>query len=50
VVVGIAGEKYFEIVSGLKEDERVVTGPFNAIGDLRDGDRVKVEKQRSADR
>ena len=50
VVVGIAGEKYFEITSGVEEGERVVSGPFSAIGDLRDDDRLKIEKRRSPDR
>jgi HlyD family secretion protein len=50
VVVGITGEKYFEVTSGLEEGEQVVSGPFSAIGDLRDGDRVKIEKQRSKTR
>jgi HlyD family secretion protein len=46
VQVGIAGDKYFEVESGLNEGESVVSGPFKAIGELRDGDRVKVKKQR----
>jgi HlyD family secretion protein len=50
VEVGIAGEKHFEITFGLEEGERVVSGPFSAIGDLRDDDRLKVEKRRSRDR
>jgi HlyD family secretion protein len=45
VRVGIAGDKYFEVKSGLSEGESVVSGPFKAIGDLRDGGRVKVKKQ-----
>lgn len=48
--VGIAGEKYFEVTSGLEEGEQVVSGPFSAIGDLRDDDRLKIEKRRSKDR
>jgi HlyD family secretion protein len=44
VIVGIAGEKHFEVKSGLEEGESVVSGPFKAIGDLRDGAAVKVKK------
>jgi HlyD family secretion protein len=44
VRVGIAGESYFSVESGLSDGERVVTGPFSAINDLRDGDPVKVKK------
>jgi HlyD family secretion protein len=42
VVTGIAGEKYFEAVSGLPEGERVITGPFSSVRELDDGDPVKL--------
>ena len=29
VKVGIAGDKYFEVLSGLKDGDQVITGPFN---------------------
>ena len=41
VKVGIAGEKYFEVVDGLKEKEKIVGGTYQAIRDLKDGARVK---------
>lgn len=44
VEVGIAGESHFQVESGLEVGEMVVSGPFKAIGDLQDGDRVKVKK------
>jgi HlyD family secretion protein len=37
VKVGIAGESHFEVVSGLREGERIVGGTYNAIRMLRDG-------------
>ena len=43
VKVGIAGEKYFEVISGLKEGDQVITGPFNNVRNLKDGDEVKVD-------
>ncbi len=43
IKTGIAGEKYFEVVSGLKENDEVITGPFNSVRDLKDGDPVKLE-------
>ena len=43
VKVGIAGDKYFEVVSGLKDGDQVITGPFNNVRNLRDGDEVKVD-------
>ncbi len=45
VKVGIAGEKYFQVESGLESEEKVVSGPFKAISDLKDGDLVKIEKK-----
>lgn len=37
VKTGIAGEKYFEVLSGLKEGDQVVIGPFSSVRELRDG-------------
>ena len=44
VKVGIAGEKYFEVLSGLKENERIVGGTYQAIRELKDGAIVKEAK------
>lgn len=41
---GIAGERYFEIVSGLNEDAMVITGPFNVARNLRHGDVVEINE------
>jgi HlyD family secretion protein len=41
VRVGIAGEKYFEVVSGLKEGEKIVAGTYQAIRELKDGTLVR---------
>lgn len=46
VTTGIAGEKYFEVLTGLKEGDRVVTGPFSNVRTLADGDTVKVEAKK----
>jgi HlyD family secretion protein len=50
VEVGITGEKFFQVTSGLEEGARVVSGPFDAITDLRDGDpvKIKVKKERQS--
>lgn len=45
VAVGIAGSSYFQVTRGLTENEEVVSGPFKAINDLKDGDPVKVSKK-----
>ena len=42
VKVGIAGEKYFEVLSGAKAGDQVVTGPFANVRTLADGEEVRV--------
>ena len=44
VKTGIAGEKYFEVLSGLKDGDSVVVGPFSSVRTLGDGTLVKVEQ------
>jgi len=43
VKVGIAGEKYFEALSGIKAGDEVITGPPTAARTLKEGDEVKVD-------
>jgi HlyD family secretion protein len=43
IKMGIAGDKYFEVLSGLKEGEQVITGPYNSVRGMADGDPVKVD-------
>ena len=42
--VGIAGERYFEVVSGLDENDRVITGPFNSVREMADGSEVRLQE------
>jgi HlyD family secretion protein len=44
VKTGIAGDKYFEVLNGLKAGDEVITGPFNSVRDLKEGDAVKPEE------
>src|SRR5262249_26384332 len=44
VKVGIAGEKHFEILSGLKDGEKIVAGTYQAIRELKDGALVREAK------
>lgn len=44
VKTGIAGDRYFEVLDGLAVGARVVTGPFNSVRDLQDGDEVRVDE------
>jgi len=41
VKVGIAGERHFEVLSGLSVGDVVITGPFQSVRNLRDGDAVE---------
>ncbi len=43
IEIGIAGESYFEVVSGIDVGTTIVSGSFQAIRELRDGTRVQVE-------
>ena len=43
VKTGIAGEKYFEVLSGVKAGDQVIVGPFASVRELADGAAVKVE-------
>ena len=44
VKVGIAGEKHFEVLMGLKEGEKIVAGTYQAIRELKDGTLVRATK------
>ena len=45
VKVGIAGEKYFEVLSGVKAGDQVITGPFANVRSLADGEQIKLQEQ-----
>ena len=42
VKLGIAGERYLEVLAGLKEGDQVITGPFDSVRSLYEGDLVKT--------
>ena len=44
VKVGIAGDEYFEVIDGVREGETIVAGTYQAIRDLKDGQKVKAAK------
>ena len=46
IKMGIAGEQYFEVLSGLKAGDQVITGPFTSVRSMGDGDAVKIETTR----
>jgi HlyD family secretion protein len=50
VKTGIAGDRYFEVLSGVKPGDRVLTGPFESVRNLQDGDEVKLEEKKDGGR
>ena len=43
IKMGIAGDKYFEVLSGLQPGDQVITGPYNSVRGMTDGALVKVD-------
>ncbi len=41
IEIGIAGERHFEVLSGIDEGDEIVTGPFDVIRSLTSGDRIE---------
>jgi len=48
IKLGIAGDKYFEVLNGLKPGDEVVTGPYNSVRNLADGDEVHLDQPKTA--
>ena len=48
IKVGIAGERYFEVLSGAAAGDRVITGPFAQVRELADGEAVKINEPQQA--
>ena len=47
VKLGISDDDYYQVISGLNEGERVITGPFKILSKLlKDGDRVSEKKEK----
>ena len=42
VKTGIAGERYLEVLTGLKEGDQVITGPFDSVRGMYEGDLVRT--------
>ncbi len=45
IVTGIAGEQYFEVLQGLNEGDFVITGPFDVVRSLDEGDPVQIDER-----
>ena len=46
IKMGIAGDKFFEVLGGLKAGDEVITGPYNSVRGMADGDAVKVDNKK----
>jgi HlyD family secretion protein len=46
IKMGIAGDKYFEVLTGLQSGDQVITGPYNSVRGMADGDLVKVDNSK----
>ncbi len=46
IKMGIAGDKFFEVLGGLKAGDEVITGPYNSVRGMADGDTVKVDNKK----
>ncbi len=50
VKTGIADQKYIEVLSGLKANDTVVTGPYRVLRSIKEGDEVVSEKKKKKGR
>jgi len=49
VTTGLAGDTNIEIVKGLKGGEQIVIGPFRALREIKDGTKVREQKEEKGD-
>ena len=47
IKIGIAGDKYFEVLGGLAPGDQVIIGPYNSVRNIADGDPVKVDNKQN---
>lgn len=45
VVTGLAGDSSIEITRGLSDGQEIVTGPFRALRDIKDGSKVRKQEE-----
>jgi HlyD family secretion protein len=46
IKMGIAGDKYFEVLGGLQAGDQVITGPYNSVRGMTDGNAVRVDNKK----
>ena len=49
ITTGLAGETSIEVVRGLSDGQQIVTGPFRALRELKDGAKVREQKEEKKD-
>lgn len=49
VTTGLTGDTSIEIVKGLSGKEEIITGPFRALREIKDGSKVREQKEPSGD-
>jgi HlyD family secretion protein len=49
VSTGLTGDTNIEITKGLTEGQQIVTGPFRALRDIKDGSKVREQKEEKKD-
>ncbi len=50
VKLGLAGELKVEVTGGLSESQEILTGPFKTLRTLKEGDKVKIEKEKKGEK
>ncbi|HEX8253343.1 MAG TPA: efflux RND transporter periplasmic adaptor subunit [Thermoanaerobaculia bacterium] len=50
VVTGLIGDSNIEIVRGLTPGQEIVTGPFRALRDIKDGSKVREQKEEKGEK
>ncbi len=50
VTTGLSGDSNIEIVRGLSEGQQIVTGPFRALRDIKDGAKVREQKEEKSEK
>ncbi len=49
VTLGVTGQEHFEVLSGVSVGDVVISGPYQTIQDLEDGDEVRISEDGSSE-
>ena len=45
ISTGVADQKRIEVLTGLQEDDKIVSGPYRILRTIKDGDEVEADKE-----